>query len=162
LKPDSRFLDLALVMGYYLELSHDLPAYGIEGACVCWRREAVLLFKKAKLDPATGLFDTDIRLKDLEHVPNCEPIESDDETDDEAEAELLHHQHGTEEDPWAWKVTFGEYKKKDSNTIDLQRYDITKFTRAERVEAALDKKDPLADIPAKNLRRNLLDLIYQG
>jgi hypothetical protein len=138
LKPDSRFLDLALVMGYYLELSHDLPAYGIEGACV---------------------FDTDIRLKDLEHVPNCEPIESDDETDDEAEAELLHHQHGTEEDPWAWKVTFGEYKKKNSNTIDLQRYDITKFTRAERVEAALDKKDPLADIPAKNLRRNLLDLI---
>jgi hypothetical protein len=34
LRPTSRFLDLALVIGHYLELSQDLPAYGIEGACV--------------------------------------------------------------------------------------------------------------------------------
>jgi hypothetical protein len=159
LKPNSRFLDLALVIGYYLELSHDLPAYGIEGACVCWRREAVLLFKKANLDPAKGLFDTERRLEDLAIAPNIEPLGSDDETDDETDAELLHHRHGTEEDPWAWNPTFGAYKEKNSNTINLQQYDITKFTRAQRAEAAFDKKDPLADIPVKDLRRNLLDMI---
>lgn len=159
--PSSRFLDLELVIGYFLELSHDLPAYGIEGSCVCWRCEAVLLFKKAKLDPMKGLFDTDNRLKELENAPSTEPLNSDDETDDEDEtnANLLHHQHGTETDPWAWEATMEEYRNKNGNTMGLQQYDITKFTRAQRAEASYSGKDPLADVPVKDLRRNLLDMI---
>jgi len=70
LKPTSRFLDLALVIGYYLEFSYGLPEYGIEGACVAWRKEAVLLFKKANLDPGKGLYNTARRLEELEHAPN--------------------------------------------------------------------------------------------
>ena len=61
LKPESWFLDLALVIGNFLELSHELPDYGIEGACVCWRKEAVSLFKDAKLDPGKTLYDTELK-----------------------------------------------------------------------------------------------------
>jgi hypothetical protein len=68
LRPDSRFLDLTLVIAYYLELSHDLPAYGIEGECVAWRREAVKYFKKGKLDPERGLAATKLRIEKLEQV----------------------------------------------------------------------------------------------
>jgi hypothetical protein len=160
LKLSSRFLDLALVIGYYLELSHDLPAYGIEGSCVCWRREAVLLFKKAKLDPTKGLFDTDNRLKSLETAPSIEPLNSDDETDDEEEnAKLLHHQHGTDTDPWAWETTMDKYRKNYGNTMGLQQYDITRFTRAQRAEASYSGREPLANVPVNDLRRNILDFI---
>jgi hypothetical protein len=120
----------------------------------------VLLFKKAKLDPSKGLFDTDKRLKDLETAPSIEPVNSDDDTDDEEEnAKLLHHQHGTETDPWAWEATMGAYKKNYINTMGSQQYDITKFTRAQRAEASYTGRDPLADVPVKDLRRNLLDFI---
>ncbi|KAF2036115.1 hypothetical protein EK21DRAFT_83828 [Setomelanomma holmii] len=52
LKPTSRFPDLALVISQYLDPSHDLPNYGIEGAFVSWRREAVTFFKKGKARPS--------------------------------------------------------------------------------------------------------------
>jgi hypothetical protein len=68
LKPDSRFMDLTLVISYYLELSHDLPAYGIEGECVAWRREAVKYFKKGNLDPERGLAATKLRIEKLDNV----------------------------------------------------------------------------------------------
>ena len=54
LKPDSRFLDLALVIDHFLELSYDLPDCGIEGTCVSWRKEAVAILIKAKLDPSNA------------------------------------------------------------------------------------------------------------
>lgn len=68
LKSDSRFLDLSLVIAYYLELSHDLPAYGIEGECVAWRKEAVGYFRKGGLDPERCLFATRSRIELLEKV----------------------------------------------------------------------------------------------
>lgn len=100
----SRFPDLALVIGYYLELSHDLPAYGIEGSCVSWRKDAVRIFKKAKLDIKKGLFATGRRLRELEHAPNYERLGSDDETEDESDAEPVHQQRATGKgkDPWLW------------------------------------------------------------
>ena len=52
-KPDSRFLDLPLVVGYYLEASHDLPEYGVEGKCVAWHKEVVKLSKGANLKVAS-------------------------------------------------------------------------------------------------------------
>jgi hypothetical protein len=159
LKPSSRFLDLSLVIGYFLELSHDLPAYGIEGSCVLWRKEAVDLFKKGKLDPRKGLFDTDCRLKDLENPLNTETCNSDDETDDEADAKSLNHQHGTENDPWAWTATMEEYSNKYGDTIRLQQYDITKPTIIEREKASLKRKNPLSDIPVKDPRRNVLKVV---
>jgi hypothetical protein len=68
LRPDSRLMDLTLVISYYLELSHDLPAYGIEGECVAWRREAVKYFKKGNLDPERGLAATKLRIEKLDNV----------------------------------------------------------------------------------------------
>jgi hypothetical protein len=78
LKPESRFRDLALVIAYYLELSHDLPAYGVEGECVAWRKEAVNYFRKAKLSPEKGLFATKIRIEKLEKAGNYEELEEED------------------------------------------------------------------------------------
>jgi hypothetical protein len=68
LNPDSRFLDLTLVIAYYLELSHDLPAYGIEGECVAWRKEAVLYIRKGNLNLGRGLSTTKLRIEKLEKV----------------------------------------------------------------------------------------------
>jgi len=80
LKPDSRFLDLALVIAYYLELSHDISAYGVEDELVAWRKEAVKYFKKANLDPDKGLFATKLRIEKL-----GEGDASEEETDEEEE-----------------------------------------------------------------------------
>jgi hypothetical protein len=71
----SRFLDLALVIGYYLRMSHDLPEYGIEGECVSWRREAVRLFEKGNLDHKKGLADTTPLLEKLATAPDIEMLE---------------------------------------------------------------------------------------
>ncbi|KAI4949017.1 hypothetical protein J4E91_005479 [Alternaria rosae] len=72
LKPDSRFLDLTIAISYYLELSHDLPAYGIDGESVLWRKEAVNYFKEGKLDPEKGTFATKLRLDELSKVGDVE------------------------------------------------------------------------------------------
>jgi hypothetical protein len=151
LTPNSRFLDLTLVIGYYLELSHDLPAYGIEGSCVNWRKEAVVLFNRGKLDPKRGLFDTDCRLKELEHTPAVEPSDSDDETEDEADTELPHDQRDTEKDPWSWSATIEQYKKRYENSIGLRQHNIIKSTRVERRGASHKVKNALADIPVNHL-----------
>jgi hypothetical protein len=71
----SRFLDLALVIGYYLRMSHDLPEYGIEGECVSWHREAVRLFEKGNLDHKKGLADTTPLLEKLATAPDIEMLE---------------------------------------------------------------------------------------
>jgi hypothetical protein len=74
-------------------------------------------------------------------------------------AELLYHQHGTEMDSWAWAATFADHKGKKSNTIGLQQYDISKFTRAQRAGAAYNGKDPLTDVFVKGLKKDLLDFV---
>ncbi|EUC50517.1 hypothetical protein COCMIDRAFT_959 [Bipolaris oryzae ATCC 44560] len=70
LKPDSRFFDLTLVIAYYLEISYDLPAYGVEGDCVAWRKHAVNYFEKGHLDPAKGLSTTKSHIEKLKKVNN--------------------------------------------------------------------------------------------
>jgi len=52
-----------------------------------------------------------------------------------------------------------KYRKRHGKTVGLQQYDITNFTRAERAGASFDGKDPLASVPVKDLRRNLLDFV---
>lgn len=66
LKPDSRFLDLALVIGYYLEFCHDLPAYGCEGESVMWCKHLIEYFKKGNLDPAKALATTKHHIEKIE------------------------------------------------------------------------------------------------
>ncbi|KAH7075747.1 hypothetical protein BKA63DRAFT_565804 [Paraphoma chrysanthemicola] len=159
LHPKSRFLDLALVIGHYLELSHDLPNYGIEGACVSWRREAVKLFHRAKLDPKKGLYDTPYRLKQLEKASNYDEEGHDNDEEDHSDQELLHHEHGTESDPWAWRLTMDQYRKSHMAAAGRYPHDITKLTRAQRGAYCFDERDPLADVPVKDLRNNLLDFV---
>ena len=82
------------------------------------------------LDPSRGLFNTGELLTKLENAPNYEPFDSDDKIEDKIDdGRLLHHQHGMKQDPWAWRETLRQYRKKYSNTMYLQQYDITKFTK---------------------------------
>ena len=168
LKRDSKFLDLALVIGYYLEASHDLPAHGIEGECVSWRKEAVALFKKGKLDPKKALFGTADRLKALENAPDFNGSVPDEDKDSEATSGKESETSGkkrkrgekskaSENDPWQWDAKFKAYKKMQGKSLGGQKYDITKMSRAERADSAFNGKDPLADVSAKDLKENLLD-----
>ncbi|KAJ4368952.1 hypothetical protein N0V83_006034 [Neocucurbitaria cava] len=169
LKPDSRFLDLALVISEYLDASHDLPDYGIEGECVAWRKEAVVLFKKGKLDPKKALWGTAGLLKKLESPSNWSTDEMDDNSGEEEDKENQKTSSGKkrkretqskvkeEKDPWQWDKKFKACKKKAGKTFGGEKYDITKFTRAERAREAFDGKDPLADLPIQALKDNLLD-----
>ncbi|CAI9632056.1 unnamed protein product [Alternaria burnsii] len=227
LKPDSRFLDLTLGIAYYLELSHDLPAYGIEGECVAWRKEAVNYFKKGKLDPEKGTYTTKLRIEKLSKVGNFDGDDGDyEETnglvenvmtgmtsserlqaekataklvgssaanpvmipeDDDAnkenenpeatgdkavssqptssgkrkrglsDAENLKDTNNGKKDPWHWNEKFNAYKERQGETLGGEKYDITKMTRADRAAASFTGKDPLAKIPVKYLKENLLD-----
>ncbi|KAF2464874.1 uncharacterized protein BDR25DRAFT_172186, partial [Lindgomyces ingoldianus] len=72
LKPDSKFLDLPLVITSFLRWSYSLPDYGIEGDTVAWRRDAVAYFKTAGLDPNKGVSRTAHILEKLEESSNDE------------------------------------------------------------------------------------------
>lgn len=171
LKPDSRFLDLALVIGYYVDFCYDLPAYGFEGEAVTWRKHAVEYFKKANLDPAKATATTKQRMEKIE--------KGDDELDEEeptdgAEKENTSPKSATgkrkrgsagasedankEDDTWGWDKSFQKYKKDHDPKMGGNHYDITKMSRAERKEAAFDGKDPLAGVSAKDLKADLVDV----
>ncbi|EFQ93018.1 hypothetical protein CFE70_003666 [Pyrenophora teres f. teres 0-1] len=203
LKPDSCFLDLALVIAYYLELSHDVFAYGIEDKCLAWHKEAAEYFKKGNLNPNKGLFATKLRIEKIEEVGASEE-ETDDEDekvttapetpakgtaedpvtiDDnvankenkEPEATLNTRVsppltpkvkrkqnpggvHNEDTDPWKWAQKFAAYKKNHHPKVGGQHYDITKMSSIDREAVAFDGKDPLAHIPKKALKGNLLDI----
>jgi hypothetical protein len=147
LKPDSRFLDLALVIGYYLELSHDLPAFGIDVSCMSWRKEAGLLFKKGKLDFQKGLFDTDCRLKELETTPDAkpahsEPVNSDDETEDEDDSVLPQLQCGKGSDPWDWSSSMRKYREKYGDAMmSLWEYKPVPLSSPKKTGVLSEKKN---------------------
>lgn len=166
LSPESRYLDLPLVISQYLHLSSSIPQYGIEGPYVSWRREVVKYFKQAQLDPSKGLSNTQVYLDKLENASNYYTLKYDsknddagqeDEEEEESEDVCLHLKHGTSKDPWAWGVTFKRYMKMYFAGPHFQQYDITKMTRAERAKYAFDGKDPLKKISVKDLQNNLLD-----
>jgi hypothetical protein len=121
-----------------------------------WRRETGLLFKKGKLDPQRGLFDTDCRLKELETALETEPVNSDDETEDENDSVLPQLLQRNERDPWDWNTTMRKYKKTYGDTIGLQRDECTKTSSTKRGEALSEKKNPLGEIGARDHRRNKL------
>jgi hypothetical protein len=124
LKPDSRFLDLTLVISYYLEVSYDLPAYGFEGDRIAWRKHAVNYFKKGNLDPAKGLCTTKSRIEKLEKVGNYgqekdETDETEEESDTGATKQIA--ATGSAENP----VTILEGEDATKENVDPQTTDKT-------------------------------------
>lgn len=160
LKPDSKYMDLPLVIGYFLEWSHDLPGYGIEGNAVSWRNDAVAYFKDANLDPKRGTFNTERLLDKLEGALNYDMIGE--ECNSVMRAPDLVGEHdppkGTEEDPWGWDERIKKYRRKHEK-MGGTHYDITKFTRAQRKYHVLGKrkKDPLADFSVEDLKDDMVD-----
>jgi hypothetical protein len=140
IKADTEFLDLPLVITYFLEWSANLPDYGIKDEAVKWRPYAAAYFNKAGSNPGRGVPGT----KKL--IEKAEPSDA---------SELPAKE---EKDPWGWAKLFREYKK-DHGTpkIGGTYYDITKMSREERARHAYDGKDPLADVSVKDLKAGNLD-----
>lgn len=140
---------------------------------MAWRKEAVAFFKKGKLDPKKALFDTATRLKHLEnpsgydeglnqntgfgYVP--EPAAVAIGKTPQKKRKRGEASEASEDDPWQWDANFKAYKNGRHPVLGGQKYDITKMSRAQRAAAAYDKKDPLADVPVKDLKDNLLDFV---
>ncbi|KAF2871327.1 hypothetical protein BDV95DRAFT_607582 [Massariosphaeria phaeospora] len=152
LKPQSTFLDLPLVISFYLAWSHDLPAYGIEGDVVAWRKQAVALFKRGNLDPSKGIFSTAKLLDKLEKAPNYDGLAVALGAVPEPESEDY-------KDPGDWETLFKKYKKGRNLKMGRTHYDITKMSRAERASYAFDRKDPLAHVSVEDLKNDRLDFV---
>ncbi|KAK8055629.1 hypothetical protein PG993_000856 [Apiospora rasikravindrae] len=146
LKADSPIEDLGLVMAVYLEWSSDLGEYGLgeddedddeDEEKPSWRTSVVAYAKKAGIDLGeSGVFSANELVSSLEedNGGSIAPLAG------QAKA-----------DRWGWKKTLASLKKL-SPKFGGKEYDITQWTRAERAKHAFDKKDPLANIPEKELK----------
>jgi len=145
LKSGSAFPDIPIMITMLLEWSHDLHNYGIKDNAVEWRPHAIAYFKKGKFDVSMGTARTARLLQG----------EEDQEPDDESKLPKK-----DEKDPWCWAARLKKYKKLRGHggRIGGTQYDITKMSRRERASHAFDNKDPLADIPIKELKNNNIDL----
>lgn len=164
LKRDSKFLDLPLVIGEYLEFTEELPDMGIEGECMMWRKEVVEYFKRGNLDALKGTFTTDMRIKQLEKAdsndvhPASRRTSGANSPPTSTGKRKRAHTKSDSKDKWQWASKFKDYKKQEGPAIGGQHYDITKMSKKERMEASFDGTDPLAGVPAKDLKENLLRL----
>ncbi|KAK8021630.1 hypothetical protein PG990_006768 [Apiospora arundinis] len=147
LKPDSRIKDLALVMAWYLEWSKDLPDYGFDGDELDWRPQILAYARKASIDLAasSGLFGAAQLVSTL-----------DEEADDDDGVAPLAGQ--AKPDRWNWKKTYAALKKQAAPHFGGRKYDITQWSRKERAKHAFNKKDPLADIPEKEIKAGNIGL----
>jgi hypothetical protein len=97
IKADTLFLDLALLITYFLEWSRDLADYGVERKAIEWRPRAATYFKKSKIDSDKGVPGTD------KLIENSKPS-------DESELPAK-----SEKDPWKWNTHFKDYKSHHSS-----------------------------------------------
>ncbi|KAH7090730.1 hypothetical protein FB567DRAFT_626667 [Paraphoma chrysanthemicola] len=139
LKTDTAFLDIPIVITSFLEWSDDLPSYGIEGDALDWRSHAAAYFQKVKFDNEKGIATT------AKLIEEAEPSDESDLTKKSGK------------DPWKWSKRLKEYKSNHGPKIGGTKYDITKMSRKERASHAFDGKDPLADIPEKELKAGNLE-----
>ncbi|KAK8875011.1 hypothetical protein PGQ11_005525 [Apiospora arundinis] len=148
LKPDSRIQDLALVMAWYLEWSKDLPDYGFDGDELNWRPQILAYARKAGIDlatPSSGLFGAAQLVSTLDEEAD----------DDDGVAPLAGE---AKPDRWNWKKTYAALKKQAAPHFGGRKYDITQWSRKERAKHAFNKKDPLADIPEKEIKAGNIGL----
>ncbi|KAI8934718.1 hypothetical protein NX059_008407 [Plenodomus lindquistii] len=169
LKPDSKLLDLPLVIGEFIEFTYDLADMGIEGECMEWRKEAIAYVKKGRLDLKKGVAASELRMKLLEEGDEKEDADKENDEEETGQAKKsaspaagqkrkLDETQGGSKDKWQWDAKFKAYKKKRHPKMGGQHYDITKMSKKARADAAFDKKDPLAGVSAKDLKENLIDI----
>lgn len=122
LTPHSKFLDLELIMGCFMEIFHDLPAVVNNGSCQLYLIKAIEYFKKGNLDSAKGVFGTKEHLNNLESLRRIFLTEPDreEEVEENTESRRL-SPTGTDEDPWQWQVTMEAYKVKYRESIKLRK-----------------------------------------
>lgn len=136
-------MDLPLVISAFLLWSNGLESYGIEDDANFWRRHAVDYYTKAGLDPAKGVAGTAKLLKELKA--------------DEDEGEDEDTSGRSEKDPWGWGKRIKQYKRSHGK-MGGSKHDIRMMTRKERAQYAFDKKDPLKDIPLKDIKEGNIGL----
>lgn len=161
LKDGTNHFDLELVIGYYLEVSHNFPEYGLEGKYVAWRKEATELFQYAKLINSKSVYTVHQRLKALDLASYFDSVE--DAYGEEMEKVEEETDRGRDDGPWNWNgnATLTRYKQKHRPLVkpEKHQYDITKMTRAQRAKHSINGKDPLADWFIKDLKKDFLDLV---
>ncbi|KAI1106588.1 hypothetical protein F4804DRAFT_300500 [Jackrogersella minutella] len=136
LKADSEVKDIGLVISFYLYWTNTLPDQGAEWP---FRKEAVAYAKKAGIDlKEAGCYGTEEKVKTLEkEFGKIKPLSA-----------------NPKSDKWDWKKKFKKFSKE--NKIGGDKYNILKMTRKERASFALDKKDPLADVPDKAIEEGIV------
>lgn len=140
IRPDTTFLDVPLVIASFLYWSSDLAVFGIEGDATAWRPHAAAYFKKGKFGKSKGITDTAKLLEKAKASDENKLAKKDDK------------------DPWGWAKRLKGYKSNYGPKIGGTKYDITKMSRKERASHACDGKDPLKDIPEKDLKEGNLVL----
>ncbi|KAI1141554.1 hypothetical protein F5Y05DRAFT_373042 [Hypoxylon sp. FL0543] len=138
LKPDSEIKDLGLIISYYLYWASILKdQHRIE---LPFRKEVVAYARKAGIDlSVAGCYGTDERVRALEkEVGRIKPLSG-----------------SVKPDRWEWKKKFKKFTK-DYNKVGGNKYNILKMSRKERASYALDKKDPLADIPQRAIQEGVI------
>ncbi|OTA92861.1 hypothetical protein M434DRAFT_396137 [Hypoxylon sp. CO27-5] len=138
LKPDSEVKDVGLIISFYLYWASTLKEeQHIE---LPFRKEAVAYARKAGIDLSlAGCYGTEERVRALEkEVGRIKPLSG-----------------SVKPDRWEWKKKFKKFTK-DYNKIGGNKYNILKMSRKERASYALDKKDPLADIPQRAIQEGVI------
>lgn len=138
LVPDSKYLDLGIVITTFLDWAKDKDHedYGIEDEAVAWRPDVVAYYEKSGLGFDRGIFGIEQLLEKLK--------------DDDSKLKKK-----ATADPWGYKCKFQAYKK--GRNMGGEQYNILKMSRKERASHAFDKKDPLAEFSLKDIKEgNLL------
>jgi hypothetical protein len=156
----SRFLDLALVIGYCSELFYDIPAYGIECRCMAWHPQVVKYFRATHPNSRRAAAVTSKCLVQLKNAPNFVYSGSDRSREELFEC-YMEPTKGPDNDLWNVNAALKAQKHKHRPLVkpNKHHYDITKFPIIQRAAGCFDSKNPLVDVSAADLRANFLGFI---
>ncbi|KAK6430393.1 hypothetical protein LTR95_013449 [Oleoguttula sp. CCFEE 5521] len=162
LKADSEFRDLGLVMALYVLWAqreadvmsgmHDDPY---------WYHKIVGYARQAAIDLTAAPFrEAKTLLDDMD-----DEVASDEDAEEERAKEKVPPEGKAKPDRWGFKARIKNFEEKYGKSaqggkpkLGGQQYDITKMSRSERASHAFDDKDPLADIPIKELKAGNISL----
>lgn len=151
LKPDSDLKDLGLIMGLFAGIASDFQdAYNMEDE-LDWEAHILKYAKDKNIDVGVSFEGKKLANKSDDGDSDEEGFNEDDTNEWPKAAN----------DRWSFSKKLKEHK----DTYELlggTEYDITKMSRAQRAEHAFDKKDPLADVPLKDLKEGNLMLQSSG
>jgi hypothetical protein len=139
LKPDSKFLDLGIVISTYLRWTLEATEVCMEDEEFAWYQDVVAYFERSGIDADKGVKGTRERLVKLKGKNPSVP--------------------GTKKDAWGWEARLKKYKKDHvAGRMGGKSFDITKWSRKDRAEFSFNGKDPLAKFSDKDLKNDMIEM----